>query len=137
MPLDNRPRALDAGAGRKILSKRIFLAAQKSKNRCGPERLLSLQVAILKVLASHSNGRTTLSSLNREIAILTASGSEWNARIRRLAARVPSIDIFGDGHVLRDNEGWQITAEGRNFLAMLEAVTQDNLLPVPVPVPQK
>jgi hypothetical protein len=59
--------------------------------------------------------------------VLTASGSEWGARIKRLAARVPSIDIFGNGHVLRDDEGWEITGEGRDFLAMLEAVTQDNL----------
>lgn len=49
--------------------------------------------------------------------------------MRRLATRVPSIDIFGNGHVLRDDEGWEITAEGRAFLAMLEAVTQDNLAP--------
>jgi len=88
---------------------------------------LSIQVAILKVLASHSSGRATLSSLSRDIAILTASGAEWSARIRRLAARVPSIDIFGNGHVLRDDAGWEITAEGRDFLAMLEAVTQDNV----------
>lgn len=88
---------------------------------------MSIQVAILKVLASHSSGRASLSSLRRDIAILTASGAEWSARIRRLAARVPSIDIFGNGHVLRDDEGWEITVEGRDFLAMLEAVTQDNL----------
>ena len=47
--------------------------------------------------------------------------------MRRLATRVPSIDIFGDGHVRRDDDGWEITAEGRAFLDMLEAVTQDNL----------
>ena len=41
--------------------------------------------------------------------------------------RVPGIDIFGSGYVLRGDDGWQITAEGREFLAMLEAVTQDNL----------
>jgi hypothetical protein len=28
--------------------------------------------------------------------------------------------------VLRDDEGWQITSAGREFLSMLEAVTQDN-----------
>lgn len=61
------------------------------------------------------------------MAILTASGAEWNARIRRLAARVPGIDIFGNGYVLRDHDGWEITAAGREFLAMLEAITQDNL----------
>ncbi|MBI5320810.1 aminoacyl-tRNA deacylase [Bradyrhizobium sp.] len=88
---------------------------------------MSIQIAILKILASHGSGRATLSSLNRDIAILTSSGGEWNARIRRLAARVPAIDIFGDGYVMRGDEGWEITAGGRDFLAMLEAVTQDNL----------
>ena len=47
--------------------------------------------------------------------------------MRRLAARVPAIDIFGNGYVLRDDQGWEITPAGREFLGMLEAVTQDNL----------
>jgi hypothetical protein len=96
---------------------------------------VSLQVAILKVLASHGSGRATLASLNRDIAILAASGAEWNARLRRLASRVPAIDIFGCGYVARDAEGWQITAAGREFLAELEAVTQDNRPPQPNPGP--
>jgi hypothetical protein len=87
---------------------------------------VSIQVAILKVLASHASGRATLASLKRDIAILAASGLDWNARIKRLASRVPLVDIFGDGHVLRDDEGWQITPLGREFLRALEAVTQDN-----------
>jgi hypothetical protein len=85
---------------------------------------LSLQIAILKILAGHDSGRATLSSLNRDIAILTASGAEWSARIKRLAARVPFIDIFGNGYVIRDDRGWQITAAGRDFLNSLEAGTQ-------------
>ncbi len=88
---------------------------------------MSIQVAILKVLDSHGNGRATLDSLKRDIAILTASGSDWNARLKRLAGRVSSIDIFGRRFVIRHDEGWEITAEGRDFLRMLEAVTQDNL----------
>jgi hypothetical protein len=87
---------------------------------------VSIQVAILKVLASHGNGRATLASLKRDIIILTASGGDWGARLKRLAARVPAIDIFGCGYVLRDGEGWEITADGRDFLHALEAVTQDN-----------
>jgi hypothetical protein len=87
---------------------------------------VSIQVAILKVLASHGNGRATLVSLKRDIVILTASGSDWSARLKRLAARVPAIDIFGSGYVLRDDEGWQITTDGRDFLRALEAITQDN-----------
>ena len=88
---------------------------------------MSIQVAILKVLSSHGSGGAPLASLNRDIAILTASGAEWSARIRRLAARVPAIDIFGQGYVVRTDDGWEITPAGRDFLAMLEAVTQDNL----------
>jgi hypothetical protein len=87
---------------------------------------LSIQVAILKVLASHGNGRATLASLRRDIVVLTASGGDWSTRLKRLAGRVLSIDIFGSGYVLRDAEGWQITAKGRDFLQALEAVTQDN-----------
>lgn len=88
---------------------------------------MSIQVAILKVLASHGSGRAPLASLNRDIAILSTSGAEWTARLKRLAARVPDIDIFGSGYVIRDDEGWEITVAGRTFLASLEAVTQDNL----------
>ena len=95
---------------------------------------MSIQVAILKVLASHGSGRATLASLKRDIAILAASGPDWNARIKRLASRVPTIDIFGSGHVLRDDEGWQITPSGREFLRALEAVTQDNR-PVEIKAP--
>ena len=46
--------------------------------------------------------------------------------MRRLAARVQAVDILASGHVLWDGDGWQITAEGRDFLHALEAVTQDN-----------
>ena len=96
---------------------------------------MSLQVAILKVLASHDGGRATLISLNRDIAVLAASGAEWSARIKRLAARVAAIDIFGCGYLLRDHQGWQITAAGREFLEALEAVTQDNQPPASIPRP--
>ena len=96
---------------------------------------MSLQVAILKVLASHDSGRATLASLKRDIAVLSASGAEWSVRIKRLAARVAAIDIFGCGYVLRDAEGWQITSAGREFLGALEAITQDNRPPVFVPSP--
>ena len=94
---------------------------------------VSIQVAILKVLASHGSGQSTLVSLKRDIAILSASGPEWTARLKRLARRVPAIDSFSSGYVLRDQEGWQITPAGRDFLRMLEAVTQDNRLVEPVP----
>ena len=87
---------------------------------------MSIQVAILKVLASHGSGRATHASLKRDIVILSASGPDWDSRIKRLARRVPAIDIFGAGYVLRDDDGWQITSAGREFLSALEAVSQGN-----------
>ncbi len=96
---------------------------------------MSIQVAILKVLASHGSGRATLGSLKRDVAILAASGPDWNARLKRLAQRAPAIDIFGSGYVLRDDEGWEITAAGRDFLRALEAVTQDNRPPESMKAP--
>ena len=57
-----------------------------------------------------------------DVAILSASGPDRNARLKRLAQRAPTIDIFGSGYVLRDDEGWEITAAGRDFLRALEAV---------------
>ncbi|GKQ55440.1 aminoacyl-tRNA deacylase [Bradyrhizobium sp. Ce-3] len=92
---------------------------------------MSIQVAILKILASHVSGRAALDSLKRDLAILSSSGDDWHARIKRLASRVPELDIFSDGYVLRDVEGWEITPAGRGFLHALEAVTQDNLPPAP------
>ncbi|WP_338829794.1 aminoacyl-tRNA deacylase [Bradyrhizobium sp. 27S5] len=88
---------------------------------------MSIQVAILKILASHVSGRATLDSLKHDLAILSSSGDDWHARIKRLASRVPELDIFSSFYVLRDVEGWQITSAGREFLQALEAVTQDNL----------
>jgi hypothetical protein len=41
--------------------------------------------------------------------------------MRRLAARAPKLDIFSNGLVLRDTNGWQITDNGRQLLASLEA----------------
>ena len=87
---------------------------------------MSIQVAILKVLASHASGRATLHSLRRDIIILSTSGPDWANRIKRLAGRVLSIDIFGSGYVIRDAAGWEITAAGREFLRVLEAVDRDN-----------
>ncbi|MBR0757128.1 aminoacyl-tRNA deacylase [Bradyrhizobium jicamae] len=93
---------------------------------------VSIQIAILKVLASHGSGRATLDSLKHDLAILSSSGPEWQARIKRLASRVRDVDIFSNGYVVRDADGWKITQAGRDFLQTLEAVTQDNRAPAPV-----
>ena len=82
---------------------------------------MSLQIAILKVLVSHPEGRATIAALNADLCILNTSGQDWTDRLRRLAARAPSLDIFGQGLILRDSSGWQITPEGRAFLDWLES----------------
>jgi hypothetical protein len=82
---------------------------------------VSFQITVLKVLAGHPEGRAKLADLTRYVSILISSGSDWINRTRYLAARAPKLDIFGDSFVLRDDNGWQITDGGRQFLATLEA----------------
>ena len=100
---------------------------------------MSLQIAILKVLVSHPEGRATIAALNSDLCILNTSGSDWTDRLRRLAARAPGLDIFGQRLVLRDSSGWQITAEGRTFLEFagnwrfIRECTIGRALPAPTP----
>jgi hypothetical protein len=79
---------------------------------------VSLQFSVLKVLAGQPGGRATLAELNRTITLL--SGPEWTARMKRLSARAPDLDIFGASYVVRDAAGWQLTETGAAFLAGLE-----------------
>jgi hypothetical protein len=84
------------------------------------ERAVSFQITVLKVLAGHPDGRASVADLTRFVSILMSSGPEWTNRTKRLAARAPDLDIFGNAFVLRDDTGWQITGLGRRFLASLE-----------------
>jgi hypothetical protein len=86
-----------------------------------PRYAVSFQITILKVLAGHPEGRAALADLTRYVSILISSGADWTNRTKRLAARAPKLDIFGDSFVLRDDNGWQITDSGRQFLTSLEA----------------
>ena len=81
---------------------------------------MSFQITILKVLAGHPGGRASLADLRRAVAILISSGSDWTNRTKRMAARAPGLDIFGQALVLRDDSGWQITEAGRALLASVE-----------------
>ncbi|EGP10289.1 hypothetical protein CSIRO_0065 [Bradyrhizobiaceae bacterium SG-6C] len=56
---------------------------------------MSLQMAILKVLSCHPDGTTTIAALSADLAILNTSGNDWTDRMRRLAASVPGLDLFG------------------------------------------
>ena len=40
--------------------------------------------------------------------------------MKRLASLAPDLDIFSSAFALRDQEGWQITDAGRQFLILLE-----------------
>jgi hypothetical protein len=82
---------------------------------------VSFQITVLKVLAGHPGGRASLSDLRRAVAILISSGSDWTDRTKRLAARVPDLDIFVQSFVLRDDAGWQITDARLTLLATIEA----------------
>jgi hypothetical protein len=79
---------------------------------------VSLQFSILKILAGQPDGRATLADLNRYITVL--SGPEWRARMKRLSARVPDLDIFSSSYVLRDDAGWQLTEAGHAFITAVE-----------------
>jgi hypothetical protein len=96
---------------------------------------VSLQIAILKVLVSHPEGQATTAALNSDLCILNTSGSDWTDRLKRLAARAPGLDIFGQRLVLRDSSGWQITPGGRAFLDWLEKGASSANVPLDDPSP--
>jgi hypothetical protein len=93
------------------------------------DAFVSLQFSILKVLAGQPDGRAIVPDLNRYISLLSCP--EWTARMKRLSARAPDLDIFGSRYVLRDDAGWQLTEDGYVFLASIEsparaAIDQDS-----------
>jgi hypothetical protein len=70
---------------------------------------------------SYPDGFAVMADLKRDMAILATSGSDWADRTKRLAARVPDLDIFSQGLVERESGGWKITAKGRLVLEFMEA----------------
>jgi hypothetical protein len=82
---------------------------------------VNFQVTVLKILVSYPNGFALMANLKRDMAILATSGRDWADRTKRLAARVPDLDIFSDRLVERISGGWQITAKGREVLEFMEA----------------
>lgn len=81
---------------------------------------MSLQVAILKVLASYPDGRATVAAMKGDLAILSGAGLAWSQRLKMLAARAPGLDIFSEGFVIRNSDGWQLTPAGRKALHRIE-----------------
>src|SRR4029453_14510514 len=62
-----------------------------------------------------------MGDIKRDMAILATSGRDWADRTKRLAARVPDLDIFSQGLVERENGGCKITVKGRVVLDFMEA----------------
>ncbi|KRQ14696.1 hypothetical protein [Bradyrhizobium manausense] len=82
---------------------------------------MNFQVTVLKILVSYPDGFAIMADLKRDMAILATSGRDWAERTKRLAARVPALDIFSQGLVERLNGGWRITEKGRAVLELMEA----------------
>jgi hypothetical protein len=96
---------------------------------------VNFQVTVLKILVSYPDGFAVMADLKRDMAILATSGREWADRTRRLAVRVPDLDLFSQGLVERLNGGWKITDKGRAVLDFMEArpvETQAELGAIPV-----
>ncbi len=81
---------------------------------------MNFQVTVLKILASYPGGFAVMEDLKRDMAILATSGRDWVDRTKRLAARVPDLDIFSQGLVDRESGGWKITPKGRAVLEFME-----------------
>lgn len=82
---------------------------------------MNFQVTVLKILVSYHDGLAAMADLKRDMAILATSGPDWTERTKRLAARVPDLDIFSQGLVERLNGSWRITDKGRVVLEFMEA----------------
>ncbi|MCG6205579.1 hypothetical protein LPW26_13090 [Rhodopseudomonas sp. HC1] len=81
--------------------------------------VVSVHVAILKVLSTYPDGVASPVALNADLAVLSGS-VDWTSRMRSYAARMPGLDIFTQKLVVRDRRGWQITETGRAVLDRLE-----------------
>jgi hypothetical protein len=82
---------------------------------------VNFQVTVLKVLVSYPDGFAAMADLKRDMAILATSGRDWAERTKRLAARVPDLDIFSQDLIERMNDGWRVTDKGRSVLEIMEA----------------
>ncbi|MBB4424405.1 hypothetical protein GGD66_002951 [Bradyrhizobium sp. CIR48] len=81
---------------------------------------MNFQVTVLKILVSYPDGFAVVADLKRDMAILATSGRDWAERTKRLAARMPDLDIFSQALVERLNGGWRITEKGRAVLDFME-----------------
>ncbi|MET4260026.1 hypothetical protein ABIC09_004986 [Bradyrhizobium sp. S3.12.5] len=82
---------------------------------------MNFQVTVLKILVSYPGGFAVMDDIKRDMAILATSGWDWADRTKRLAARVPDLDVFSQGLVTRESGGWKISDKGRTVLEFMEA----------------
>jgi hypothetical protein len=68
-----------------------------------------------------------MEDLKRDMVILATSGRDWADRTRRLAARLPDLDLFSQGLVAREAGGWKITTKGRAALEFMEARPSESI----------
>nr|WP_249786780.1 hypothetical protein [Bradyrhizobium sp. NBAIM32] len=95
----------------------------RTRPRCGVDRGadVNFQVTVLKILVAYPDGFAVMEDLKRDMAILATSGRDWADRTRRLAARVPDLNIWSQGLVERTSGGWRLTSKGREVLEFMEA----------------
>jgi hypothetical protein len=82
---------------------------------------VNFQVTVLNIPESYPDGFAVMADLKRDMAILATSGRDWADRTKRLAARIPDLDIFSQGLVARESGGWKITVKVRMALEFMEA----------------
>ncbi|WP_146986970.1 hypothetical protein [Bradyrhizobium macuxiense] len=90
---------------------------------------MSFQLTVLKVLAGQSAGRASVAEIRHAVEILMNSGKDWTDRMKRLAQHAPDLNIFSARYVLCNHQGWEITDEGRQFLAALDAAVANRIEP--------
>ena len=81
---------------------------------------MSFQLSILKILAGQPDGRASLGVVKQHLALFYTSGPEWTGRMKRLAARAPDLNIFGQKLIAREPGEWRITDAGRDLLLAVE-----------------
>jgi hypothetical protein len=81
-------------------------------------RGMSLQIGVMRILASHPDGRATTQSIKSDLNIL--AGQDWSETLQRLGKHAAGLNIFASQLVQLDRDGWEITEAGRAYLDDLE-----------------
>jgi hypothetical protein len=107
------------GAGFAALHPACFnIPEALQQERAGNGAALRWQVAILKILASRSNGEAPVSAIARELSILISA----RTAVAASPAGLPDHrSLFAGGLVERPGKGrWRISDAGRDYLKSLD-----------------